>query len=520
MQIKHQFLQAQIATLLMENLEYDFITGTSNYEEIILRKKVNGTIHFVRLSRKQHDWQREMERTLRHVENTLMNHFPSPLFTKNVHFHHLYFVDYEPVDSYEHLYKTESFHKKVNQSHLYILTKETIQSELQKFENQINFKLIDRITFPEDQISVLHMEQLTLDLQRRIHTLKETKHKQSRELFHYGKPILTFLLIAINILIFIFIEYKGSSTSTETLIKYGAKYNIAIMDGEYWRFITSMFLHIGTFHLLLNMLALYFLGTLTERIFGNSRYFLIYMIAGLTGGLASFAFNPAVAAGASGAIYGLFGALLYFGWRNKEVFMKTIGMNVFTILGINIIFGFIAPQIDVGGHLGGLVGGFIAAMAVGLPNAKSVSKRLIGWLVCVVGLGSLFLYGVNNEAVQKSNIMQLQRIQNYMKQEEFEKIIPVASDALENTDENEFVAELLFYRSYAYIQSQQVDEAIADLEIAVKESPEFEEAWYNLAILYQGENEREKAIAAVERLLEIDQDNDRYEELLQLLRKE
>lgn len=514
MQIKHQFLQVQIALVLMENLDCDFITVTGNYDEVILRKEIKGTIHFIRLSRKQHDWQREMERSLQHVENTLMNHFPSPLFTKNVQFHHLYFVDYEPVDSYEHLLKKDSFHKKVNKSHIYLLTNENIQLELQKFESQLQYKLIDLLTLPDDHTSVLHMEQSTLEMQRRLHSLQQKKQKRNRDLFHYGKPIFTYLLIAINILVFLFIEYQGSSTSTETLIKYGAKYNIAIMDGEYWRLITSMFLHIGTFHLLLNMLALYFLGTLTERIFGNSRYVTIYMIAGIAGSLASFAFNPAVAAGASGAIYGLFGALLYFGWHHKEVFMRTIGMNIFTILAINVIFGFIAPQIDVGGHLGGLLGGFIAAMAVGLPNNKGLSKRLIGWVICLGAIGMLFYYGINNESVQESEILQLQRIQEYVKQEEFEKIVPLATEALETNKENVLVAQLLFYRSYAYIQLQQIDEAVNDLEQAVQTMPDFEEAWYNLAILYQGNENTEAAIEAAEKLVELDPDNEKYEELL------
>lgn len=92
---------------------------------------------------------------------------------------------------------------------------------------------------------------------------------------------MTYILLAVNILLFMFVESQGSTTSVSTLIEFGAKYNPAIMEGEWWRIGSSMFLHIGLLHLLMNMLALYYIGIAVERIYGTWRFSVIYLLAGI-----------------------------------------------------------------------------------------------------------------------------------------------------------------------------------------------------------------------------------------------
>src|SRR5690625_6084003 len=140
-------------------------------------------------------------------------------------------------------------------------------------------------------------------------------------------------------MMFFILEINGGSTDVETLIQFGAKYNPAMIDGEWWRLISSMFLHIGFFHLAMNMLALYYLGVAVERIYGSRRFLMIYFLAGIAGSLTSFAFSINVSAGASGAIFGLFGAMLFFGIIHKKVFFQTMGRNIITIVAINIKIG-------------------------------------------------------------------------------------------------------------------------------------------------------------------------------------
>src|SRR5690625_2872345 len=138
------------------------------------------------------------------------------------------------------------------------------------------------------------------------------------------------------------------------LINMGAKYNPAMIEGEWWRAFTSMFLHIGFLHLFMNMLALYFLGVLLERIYGTKRIIVIYILSGIGGSLTSFALSISISAGASGALFGLFGALLFFGVDYINLFFQTMGKNVIFILIFNLVIGIVIPNIDMGAHLGGV----------------------------------------------------------------------------------------------------------------------------------------------------------------------
>lgn len=199
------------------------------------------------------------------------------------------------------------------------------------------------------------------------------KRQEIRQFFQNSKPLLTYIILGLIAIFWVLLELSGGSTNKETLIEYGAKHSLYIaINGEWWRLFTSMFLHIGFMHLAFNGLALYYLGTSVEQMFGQVRFLAIYLIAGLVGSLASFAVGPvnAVSAGASGAIYGLFGALLYFGLRRRDLFFQTMGKDILVVLGINLVLSILVASIDLFAHVGGLVGGFFAAMFVGLPQLQ------------------------------------------------------------------------------------------------------------------------------------------------------
>ena len=122
---------------------------------------------------------------------------------------------------------------------------------------------------------------------------------------------MTWLIIAINVIVWLLMELNGGSENSDTLIAFGAKVNELIDQGQVWRLLTAMFLHIGIIHLAVNQYSLYAVGTLLERFMGATRFAILYVLAGLCGSLASYWFSPnAISAGASGAIFGLLGALL------------------------------------------------------------------------------------------------------------------------------------------------------------------------------------------------------------------
>jgi len=180
----------------------------------------------------------------------------------------------------------------------------------------------------------------------------------------FREHYITYSLIGINLTIFLIMTLLGGSTNITNLIIFGAKVNSLIEEGQYWRLITSMFIHIGFTHLLFNTYSLFVLGKLAERMYGHGKILLIYILSGISGALFSFIFSPKISAGASGAIFGLLGAILVYGWRKKIFWRSGLISNLLLILGINMFFGIIAPGIDNYAHFGGFLGGVLVSYII------------------------------------------------------------------------------------------------------------------------------------------------------------
>ncbi len=168
------------------------------------------------------------------------------------------------------------------------------------------------------------------------------------------------------------------------------KINIAIIAGQWWRLITPVFLHGDITHIGFNMLALYVWGRYVEALYGRLRFVVIYLLAGILGVAASFAITGAHSLGASGAVFGLFGALLYFRKYDKNLFNVIFGVQILVYLGISLFYGFTQSSVDNMGHIGGLVGGFLAAWFVGLLSERNTKRNIILGAViygaCFIGL--------------------------------------------------------------------------------------------------------------------------------------
>ena len=142
----------------------------------------------------------------------------------------------------------------------------------------------------------------------------------------------------------------------------GANFGPFVRQGEYWRLVTSMFLHGGFFHLLVNAWALFQLGPLFELLLGSGRLLLVYFASGIAGSFASVLFNDNPSVGASGAIFGLMGALIAFLLRRREILTpaaKSLLGQLVMWAGINIVLGTSSPQIDNAAHLGGCAAGLL-----------------------------------------------------------------------------------------------------------------------------------------------------------------
>jgi len=172
--------------------------------------------------------------------------------------------------------------------------------------------------------------------------------------------LVTNILIAINVIVY------GLGIIFPSINDYGAQANALVLQGEYWRIFTAMFLHAGIFHIGLNMLSLFFIGRVVEIMYGKWRYLTIYLLAGIFGGISFLFLSPGeVAVGASGAIFGVFGALGVFYIVNRRA-MGSFGggaiSNWIFWLVLNLVLG-IAPgsNIAIWAHMGGLVAGMILA---------------------------------------------------------------------------------------------------------------------------------------------------------------
>lgn len=172
---------------------------------------------------------------------------------------------------------------------------------------------------------------------------------------------ITVGLIAINIFVFLFSAYLSGSIvniNVDVLKELGAKSTYLIKGGEYWRLVTSAFLHGGIVHIAVNMYSLFYTGNQVNRIYGNKKFIAIYFLSAIGTSLMSMLTNS-LSVGASGAIFGLLGALLVFAYREKDKLGKEFFINLISIIAMNLIIGFILPNIDNFGHIGGLLTGTI-----------------------------------------------------------------------------------------------------------------------------------------------------------------
>lgn len=183
------------------------------------------------------------------------------------------------------------------------------------------------------------------------------------------KPYITVSLAALNVLIFFVLELMGDTVGDpEFMIQMGAVWPEYVHErGEYWRFLTAAFLHFGFGHLLNNMVLLICSGPILERALGPLKFLLLYLCAGVGGNALScmrrlIRGDYAVAAGASGAIFGIIGALLWVVIRNNGRYRTLNNKGLLFLIAVNLIYGFTTEGVDNGGHIGGLLTGFLLAM--------------------------------------------------------------------------------------------------------------------------------------------------------------
>jgi rhomboid protease GluP len=221
---------------------------------------------------------------------------------------------------------------------------------------------------------VTYTESVNLQVVQDLSTVMNNNnlHSKSEKTSIKDTPFITLGLIAINVILYIVTAYlsyvyaKGSifNSDTNVLILLGAKVNDLITQGQYFRLISAMFLHGGIVHLTVNMYSLYAIGPMVEKVYGKTKFTAIYFFAGICSSLLSYAYSPSISIGASGAIFGLLGAVLVFAIKSKGKTGSAFIRSILSVIIVNIFIGMTLPGIDNFGHIGGLMGGIIISFLI------------------------------------------------------------------------------------------------------------------------------------------------------------
>lgn len=237
-------------------------------------------------------------------------------------------------------------------------------SSVEDYDNLIQ-KNYNKVIYSEKEKQVVYSDSSCKPLVSIINYSKEDE-KYSKK---FKDNIVTNLLVGINILIYILTVVVSKSIyniDSYTLVEFGAKMNYLINNGQPWRLITCAFLHGGLAHIGINMYSLKVIGEEVEYAYGKARYIIIYLVSSLGGSLFSYLFNPeSISVGASGAIFGLLGAMIAFGIKHKDRIGKEYVINLFKVVVINIIIGVTLSNIDNSSHIGGIIFGFLIALILG-----------------------------------------------------------------------------------------------------------------------------------------------------------
>ena len=259
--------------------------------------------------------------------------------------------------------------------------------ECVKINTEADFKKSDVIkkVFPDltkklkfNEKGIALFAKITSDINE--HNRKDAK--KINAVFKNKFPMITYWLIAVNVILYVVPILFGQYNR---LINNFSVWGPAIRAGEYYRLLTGIFLHGGLLHLLFNCYALYIIGSQVENFLGRFKFAVIYLVAGISGALFSMIFGGNYASiGASGAIFGLMGALVYFGYHYRVYLGNVVKSQIIPLILLNLMLGFFMAGVDNFAHVGGLIGGTLMSIALGVKDKSSWFERINGWIITII----------------------------------------------------------------------------------------------------------------------------------------
>ena len=215
------------------------------------------------------------------------------------------------------------------------------------------------------------------------------------KVFKSKVPYITYFLIAVNVIFYIVPILFGEY---DNIINLYCVHGPSVRAGQYYRLLTGIFLHGSILHLFFNCYSLKIIGSQIESFLGKVKYFVIYIFSGLMGSLFSITFSGNVGSiGASGAIFGLMGALVYFGYYYRVYLCNVVKTQIIPLIILNLSLGFLMSGVDNFAHIGGLIGGALITRALGVKDKTSTFEMVNGWVMvlifCIFAYYIAFVYG-------------------------------------------------------------------------------------------------------------------------------
>lgn len=252
-------------------------------------------------------------------------------------------------------------------------------------------------SFPSIKNELLETDdglELIINVTNDINEKTEKENEKFNDVFSPKRIIFTNIISLICILMYVIVGVYGNNFfnfDANVLAKFGANNILLVKNGEIYRLLTCAFLHVGLIHLVVNMYSLRVIGPSVEGLIGKGKFVFIYLISAISASLMSLVFvdSNIVSVGASGAIFGLMGALLYFGYHYRLYLNDAIKTQIIPVILFNLIIGFMMPGIDNGAHIGGLIGGYLVTMAIGIKNKSEKKDMINGWIVLILYLAFL-----------------------------------------------------------------------------------------------------------------------------------
>ena len=248
--------------------------------------------------------------------------------------------------------------------------------------------------FPDLESNMNYSEegfQLFLKITEEINTKNRKESMETDRIFEQKKIIVNYIILGVLVLVFL-ISFLFNK-SDYLILRFGVVREY-IRDGEIYRLLTGAFIHVDIVHLLCNGYALYIIGNQIENFYGKAKFLIIYLVSALTGSLLSICMHETFSIGASGAIFGLLGSLLYFGYHYRVYFGSVIINKILPVIIFNLAIGFMISGIDNFAHIGGLIGGILISMALGINSKDKKRDRINGLILTIIFIAFLVYLGI------------------------------------------------------------------------------------------------------------------------------